>query len=104
MPTTVRPVRTVTPSRSSWRAADCDSFSGYGGRAQATDSNARGSLTGAELLDGLAGLFTGTSQDASKSHRTYWDRALAALGPRTVLLESETFLRLPECADMYPCR
>ncbi len=49
---------------------------------QATDSNARGSLTGAGLLDSLDGLFTGTSQDAPKAHRVYWDRALATLAVR----------------------
>lgn len=47
---------------------------------QATDSNARGSLAGAGLLTAIDGLFTGTSQDAPKSRRQYWDRALATLG------------------------
>ena len=46
---------------------------------QATDANARGSLIGAGLLDGLAGLFTGSSQNAPKTQRAYWDRALATL-------------------------
>jgi FMN phosphatase YigB (HAD superfamily) len=47
---------------------------------QATDSNARGALAGAGLLTAIDGLFTGTSQDAPKSRREYWDRALATLG------------------------
>lgn len=46
---------------------------------QATDANARGSLAGAGLLDSLQGVFTGTSQDASKARREYWDGILAAL-------------------------
>ena len=49
---------------------------------QATDANARGSLAGAGLLALVQGLFTGTSQDAPKARREYWDRVLAALpGP-----------------------
>lgn len=43
---------------------------------QASDSNARGSLAGGELLDSVDGLFTGSSQDAPKSGRAYWDRIL----------------------------
>ncbi len=39
---------------------------------QATETNARGALIGAELADRIDGLFTGTSQDALKSHATYW--------------------------------
>lgn len=46
---------------------------------QATEANARGSLTGAGLLDSLQGLFTGSSQDASKARREYWDRVLRTL-------------------------
>lgn len=41
---------------------------------QATESNARGALTGAGLLDSLNGLFTGTSQNSSKSRTEYWNR------------------------------
>ena len=44
---------------------------------QAGDSNARGSLTGAGLLESLDGVFTGTSQDARKSGRPYWDGILS---------------------------
>ncbi len=47
---------------------------------QATDANARGSLEGAQLRDLVDGLFTGTSQDAPKTRREYWDRILTALG------------------------
>ncbi len=39
---------------------------------QATETNARGALIGAELIDRIDGLFTGTSQDALKSHDAYW--------------------------------
>ncbi len=46
---------------------------------QATEANARGSLEGAHLLDAVDGLFTGTSQDAPKARRAYWDRVLASL-------------------------
>lgn len=46
---------------------------------QATDANARGALTGAGLLGFLDGLFTGTSQDASKSQAEYWHRVRGAL-------------------------
>lgn len=55
---------------------------------QATEANARGSLMGAGLLEDLEGLFTGTSQDASKAQRIYWDRALATLSvpPETCML------------------
>ncbi len=44
---------------------------------QASDSNARGALAGAGLLAALDGLFTGTSQDAPKNGRAYWDRILS---------------------------
>jgi phosphoglycolate phosphatase-like HAD superfamily hydrolase len=47
---------------------------------QATESNARGALTGAGLLDSVDGIFTGTSQNASKSRSPYWARARATLG------------------------
>lgn len=50
---------------------------------QASDANARGALTGAGLLGSVDGVFTGTSQDASKSHAAYWSRIRDALGPRT---------------------
>lgn len=43
---------------------------------QATESNARGALQGAGLLGLLDGLFTGSSQDALKSQRTYWEKIL----------------------------
>lgn len=46
---------------------------------QASTSNARGSLAGAGLLNSLEGLFTGSSQDASKARREYWDRILSTL-------------------------
>jgi phosphoglycolate phosphatase-like HAD superfamily hydrolase len=48
---------------------------------QATESNARGALTGAHLLNLLEGLFTGTSQDSSKSRRGYWARIRFNLPP-----------------------
>lgn len=48
---------------------------------QATESNARGALTGAGLLASVDGLFTGTSQNASKSQLEYWQRVREALGP-----------------------
>ena len=38
-----------------------------------------GALTGAGLLGFLDGLFTGTSQDASKSQAEYWHRVRGAL-------------------------
>lgn len=47
---------------------------------QATDSNARGALGGAGLLESLDGIFTGTSQDAPKTQRGYWDKVLAQVG------------------------
>ncbi len=46
---------------------------------QATESNARSALQGAGLLDAIEGLFTGTSQDAPKSGRPYWEKALSAV-------------------------
>ncbi len=46
---------------------------------QATESNARGALTGAGLLDAINALFTGSSADAPKSERAYWERALGAV-------------------------
>ncbi len=48
---------------------------------QATESNARGALAGAGLLASVEGLFTGTSQNASKSRPEYWQRVRDALGP-----------------------
>lgn len=39
---------------------------------QASEANARGALAGAGLLDGIDGLFSGTSQDAAKTNRAYW--------------------------------
>lgn len=55
---------------------------------QATEANARGSLTGAGLAGLVQGVFTGTTQDASKAHREYWDRLLASLAapPETCVL------------------
>ncbi len=47
---------------------------------QASDANARGALTGAGLLGSVDGIFTGTSQDASKSHAVYWRRIRDTLG------------------------
>jgi len=47
---------------------------------QATDANARGALAGAHLLTSIDGLFTGTSQDAPKARREYWDRILSSVG------------------------
>ncbi len=47
---------------------------------QATEANARGALTGAELLASLDGLFTGSSQDALKSRPAYWGPIPAHLG------------------------
>ena len=47
---------------------------------QATESNARGALTGAGLLGSVEGLFTGTSQGSPKSHPEYWNRIRAVLG------------------------
>lgn len=47
---------------------------------QATESNARGALTGAGLLTSVDGLFTGTSQNASKSRPEYWHRVRETLG------------------------
>ena len=41
---------------------------------QATESNARGALTGAGLLGSIDGLFTGSSQDSPKSRGEYWAR------------------------------
>lgn len=46
---------------------------------QASESNARGSLRGAGLLEHLDGVFTGTSQDAPKTRVAYWSRILARL-------------------------
>jgi FMN phosphatase YigB (HAD superfamily) len=55
---------------------------------QATESNARGALAGAGLLKAIDGLFTGTSQDAPKSRREYWDRVLSTVGapPKSCIL------------------
>ncbi len=47
---------------------------------QATEANARGALTGSELLGSLDGLFSGTSQDALKSRRAYWETIPTRLG------------------------
>lgn len=47
---------------------------------QATESNARGALTGAGLMGSVEGLFTGTSQGSPKSHPEYWSRIRAVLG------------------------
>ncbi len=47
---------------------------------QATEANARGALTGAELLGSLDGLFTGSSQDALKSRAAYWEPIPPRLG------------------------
>lgn len=47
---------------------------------QATESNALGALTGAGLLGSLNGLFTGTSQNSSKSRMEYWNRIRVTLG------------------------
>lgn len=47
---------------------------------QATEANARGALAGAELFGALDGLFTGTSQDALKSRRAYWEAIPARVG------------------------
>ncbi len=47
---------------------------------QATEANARGALTGAELLATLDGLFTGSSQDALKSAPAYWAPIPVRLG------------------------
>lgn len=49
---------------------------------QATEANARGALTGAELLGSLDGLFSGSSQDALKSRRAYWETIPAKIGAR----------------------
>ena len=46
---------------------------------QATEANARGALKGADLLEGIDGLFTGTSQDALKSQPTFWGRIVRDL-------------------------
>ena len=46
---------------------------------QASESNARGSLTGAGLISLLDGLFTGTSQDAAKTQERYWSGITASL-------------------------
>ena len=55
---------------------------------QATESNARGALAGAGLLDSIDALFTGTKVDAPKSGRDYWERVLAAVraAPRDCIL------------------
>ncbi len=47
---------------------------------QATEANARGALAGAELLDSLDGLFTGSSQDALKSRSAYWEPVPSRIG------------------------
>lgn len=46
---------------------------------QASDSNARGSLTGAGLVPLLDGLFTGSSQDAAKTQGRYWSGITTSL-------------------------
>ncbi len=46
---------------------------------QASESNARSALTGADLLGALDGVFSGTSQDAAKSNRAYWERIRRSL-------------------------
>ena len=42
----------------------------------ATESNARGALRGAKLLDDLDGLFTGEVLNAGKTNRAYWQRVV----------------------------
>ncbi|HYM39034.1 MAG TPA: HAD family hydrolase [Thermoplasmata archaeon] len=46
---------------------------------QATDSNARGALAGAGLLDAVDAVFTGTSQDAPKTGTRYWTGVLSTV-------------------------
>ena len=46
----------------------------------ATDSNARGSLTGAGLLDDVDGVFTGTGVGVHKSTIGYWRRVTGTIG------------------------
>lgn len=46
---------------------------------QASESNARGSLTGAGLLPLVDRVFTGSSQDASKTQGRYWSGITASL-------------------------
>lgn len=46
---------------------------------QASESNARGSLRGAHLLDHLDDVFTGTSQNAPKTRGVYWSQILERL-------------------------
>ncbi len=55
---------------------------------QATAANANGSLLGAGLASSVQGVFTGTSQDAPKTSRAYWDRIVASLKvpPETCVL------------------
>lgn len=57
---------------------------------QASESNARGALQGAQLLTAIDGLFTGSSQNSQKAQRGYWDRILSALavpGAECVLVD-----------------
>lgn len=47
----------------------------------ATESNARGALTGARLLDAVDGVFTGELLNAGKASAAYWEGVRARLGP-----------------------
>jgi len=47
---------------------------------QATDSNARGALSGAQLLETFDRLFTGTTQKAQKSRPDYWRTVPSTVG------------------------
>lgn len=63
----------------------------------ATDSNARGSLTGAGLLDQVDGVFTGDGVGLHKSTVGYWHRVTDAMGlsgePALVVDDRLDFLR-----------
>src|SRR3990170_536453 len=63
----------------------------------ATDSNARGALTGAGLLDHVDGVFTGNSVGLHKSTVAYWHRVVETMaapgGPVLVVDDRLDFLR-----------
>ncbi len=69
--------------------------------SNATESNARGSLTGAGLLDSVDGVLTGERLNASKGTPEYWRRAMAVLqaNPSDVLLVDDRLEYLEAAAS-----
>lgn len=68
----------------------------------ATDSNARGSLKGARLLDAFDRVFTGSTVELHKSTAAYWRRILEDVdtpGERCLLVDDRLEYLEPACAS-----